>query len=242
MAKTEKLGQQLMEAGLVSADQLQKAVEYQQSMGGSVADAMVKLGFISDSKLTRLLAQKHNLPVCDLSSQILPEGLMARVPFALMIKHQVVPVQLTNKTLTIAIADPMDYDAVEELQYATSLQVEFNLAERGQIAKAIGEFAQKTGRSMSEPSMRAMRMRPASQGALKALSEIGENALMDEMKTRSEGKITGTTISKADIREAAVAALLKKGVITKAELFDATLDLLMRKGVLTARDIQQFRR
>lgn len=237
MPKTEKLGQQLIEAGLLTQDQVKKVHEYQNSMGGSFADSVVKLGFISDNKLTNLLAQKHGLPICNLKDQVLPEGLIKRVPWQLIRKHQIVPIQQSNKTLTVAIADPMDYDAIEELQFATGLQVEFNLAPRKQIAAAIQQFAKKLGASPS-----GGRLRPASQGALKALSETSEADLMEEVKARSDGKLTSSNLNRADMREALIPALIRKGVISKHDLFDAVLDLLMKKGVISDRELQSMKR
>ncbi len=188
--------------------------------------------------MTSWLSRKYKIPVEDLMHIVLPLDLAKRIPWELIQKHQVVPIHSEGKNLTIATADPLDYSAIEELQFATSLQIDYRLSPRSHIQKAIKEFAQKLGRGTpSQPAIQAQR-RPASAGAMASYGSNNEEMLIEGIKERLP---TQVAINRSEMREALIPVLIKKGVITRAELFDAVMDLLVEKGLVDKNDLRTQR-
>jgi hypothetical protein len=233
------LGDEFVAAGLITKEQLATALEYQKSLGGSLGQIVVKLGFVPDTKLTSFLGKKFGVPIVDLKTVVLPLELAKRVPWELIQKHQVVPVHVEGRTLTIATADPLDFEAIEELQYATSMQVEYNLSPRSHITGAIKEFAQQLGRGTpSQPAISSKHSRPVSAGTLHSLRETGEQELLDGARSAASARVPTGAINKAELREALIPLLIRKGVITKNELYDAVVDLLEQKGVVDSKELR----
>ena len=244
-----KLGELLLKRKLVSKEQLNTAIEYQKSLGGKIGNIVVKLGFISDEQLTRELAHHYGMEVTDLANQILPLDLLKSVPRQIIEKHELIPVHVTGTVVTVAMSDPTDYEALDELQFATGKKIETTIATRDSIKRAIAEFlAQldraaeaKAGAPKSEDRPgSAGKLRPASAGSLKALAESTESSLIENVKRKIEAagpKVAPNMLTRAELRAVVVPLLLKKGVITEGELFDAVVDLLKRKGVLSDREM-----
>lgn len=243
-----KLGELLLKNKLISKEQLQTAIEYQKSLGGKIGNIVVKLGFISDEQLTRELARHYGMEVTDLANQILPLDLLKSVPRQIIEKHELIPVHLTASVVTVAMSDPTDYEALDELQFATGKKIETTIATRDSIKRAIAEFlaqldrqaeAKATGGKEDRPGS-AGKLRPASAGSLKALADSTESSLVENVKRKIEAsgqKVAPTMLTRAELRSAVVPLLIKKGVITEGELFDAVVELLKRKGVLNDREL-----
>jgi Type II secretion system (T2SS), protein E, N-terminal domain len=244
-----KLGELLLKQKLVSKEQLNTAIEYQKSLGGKIGNIVVKLGFLSDEQLTRELAHHYGMEVTDLANQILPLDLLKQVPRQIIEKHELIPVHVTGTVVTVAMSDPTDYEALDELQFATGKKIETTIATRDSIKRAIAEFLAQLDRAAEAKSGVAKsedrpgsagKLRPASAGSLKALAESTESSLVENVKRKIEAagpKVAPNMLTRAELRAAVVPLLLKKGVITEGELFDAVVDLLKRKGVLSDREL-----
>jgi len=239
-----KLGELLLKKKLLTKEQLQTAIEYQKSLGGKIGNIVVKLGFISDEQLTRELAHHYGMEVTDLANQILPLDLLKSVPRQIIEKHELIPVHVTGTVVTVAMSDPTDYEALDELQFATGKKIETTIATRDSIKRAIAEFLAQLERSAEDKGgdkpKSAGKLRPASAGSLKALAEATESSLVENVKRKIEAsgaKVATTMLTRAELRSAVIPLLIKKGVITEGELFDAVLELLKRKGILTDREL-----
>ena len=127
----------LVKAKLISPDQLKKAVDMQKILGGKLGAIIVKLGFISDEGLTRFLAKQENLPITDLSKHKISKELAQSLPREVLEKHQVIPIQSKGGILKLAISDPTDFEAIEEVQFLTNCQVDITMASRAQIAREL---------------------------------------------------------------------------------------------------------
>lgn len=228
----KRIGQRLIDASLLSFDQLNTALEYQKSLGGTIGQIVVKLGFVSDEAMTEFLAKEYGLTIMDLPAVVLPLELAKKIPWELIDRHQIVPIHQSSKTLTICTADPTDYNAIEELQYATGMKIELNLAPRSAISKSIAEL--KDMLAHGDPSEQAPKQRP--------VERADEDDLLDDLRSRTEGKISPAGLTKGELREAVIPVLLKKGVISRAELYDAVIDVLVRKGVIDEGDVKPFKR
>jgi type IV pilus assembly protein PilB len=240
-----KLGELLLKRKLITKEQLQSAIEYQRTLGGKLGQIVVKLGYISDDALTRELARSYNMGVTDLANQVLPMDLLKAVPKEIIQKHEIVPVHATQAVITIAMADPTDYEALDELQFVTGKKIEVTIATRDSIKRAIAEFLghiEVESHGSLQKVKSAGKLRPASQGSLRALAEATESSLVDSVKQRlgeASPTINTSAVTRADLRSAVIPLLVKKGVITEGELFDAVTALLVKKGVVDERDLKQ---
>ncbi len=135
-----KLGQLLLKANLLSDAQLKKAIDMQKVLGGKLGSIIVKLGFISDDDLTKFLAKQERLPIADLSSLVIPVELVRKVPKEVIEKHQIVPIHFKNGVLTLAMSDPTDFEAIEEVQFIANCRIEVAMASRAHLTRVISEL------------------------------------------------------------------------------------------------------
>jgi type II secretory ATPase GspE/PulE/Tfp pilus assembly ATPase PilB-like protein len=140
MEDKARLGRLLVESGLLTEEQLRMATDFQKSVGGNLGAIIVKLGFIEDHRLIQFIAKDQGLSVISLDDIVPPHNLVRRLPRKLIEKHQVIPIHYKDNVLTVATADPYDYEAIEEIQLAQDAKIEINLAPRSAIQKCIGEL------------------------------------------------------------------------------------------------------
>ncbi|HEY3227018.1 MAG TPA: hypothetical protein VGK61_08510 [Planctomycetota bacterium] len=202
-----RLGRLLVESNLISDEQLKMALDFQKSVGGNLGAIVVKLGFIEDHRLVDFIAKDQGLPVITLDDIVLPQNLVRRLPRKLIEKHQVLPIHYKDNVLTVATADPYDYEAIEEIQLAQDSKIEINLAPRSAIQKHISELFQAAGTGHA--------------------AHGGHPTHPEDAKTEPEPAhrdVAITThrhlpkVSKMFMHEALIPLLIQKGVISEEEL------------------------
>ena len=135
LATPERLGDLLVREKLISREQLDKALQEQKQSGTRVGYNLVKLGFIQETELTKILARQYKMPAVDLTRFEVDPRIAKLVPAELAMKHLVLPLKRDGRTLTIAMADPTDLGVLEDLKFIT----------RSDIFPVIGgEFSIKT--------------------------------------------------------------------------------------------------
>ncbi len=127
---SEKLGDMLLQAKLISKDQLASALDYQKAIG-------VKLNFIREDKLATFLSEQQKLPIVQLKDHKTPPEVMKLVPKDFAEKHEMLAYSRDGDTLTIVTPDPTDYPAVDELAFMTGLKIQTVLATRTEVTKAL---------------------------------------------------------------------------------------------------------
>ena len=140
MEDPEAVTGSLVEAGLLTGVQQKQVVDLQKEIGGTVAQIVVKLGYLDETELVEHMAKEHGMKVVDVAELILPENLVKRVPKKLIEKHTILPVAFRDGKLTIATANPYDIEAIEEIQMVVNSRVDVHLAKRGDILQAINEL------------------------------------------------------------------------------------------------------
>ena len=136
----DNLGELLVMAGLITEKQLDTAKDYVSSLGGDLTTILTKMGFVDDKKLTEFLAMQEELEVVDIESMVIPVELVRTVPRDLILKHHVLPVHASKDVITLAMADPTDFAAIDEIQFVTGKRVEVNLAPREKLNQQIRKF------------------------------------------------------------------------------------------------------
>jgi type IV pilus assembly protein PilB len=135
----EKLGKLLLSARLVNEEQLQKAMLTQKKEGGRLGSILVKLGFLEENKLLAFLSQQYGLPSVDLSKLEIDPTVTKLIPAELVQKHRVIPIKRTGSTLSVAMVDPTDVFALDDIKFMTSYDVAPVLASEGAIIAAINQ-------------------------------------------------------------------------------------------------------
>lgn len=166
MEEKTRLGRLLVEARLLTQEQLKMAMDFQKTVGGKLGAIIVKLGFIEDSTLIQFIARQQGLKVVNLDEVVIPENLVKRVGRKLIERHHVLPIHYADGILTMATSDPYDFEAIEEIQLAQDAKVEIHLAPRSQILKTITELFE---RDESAPPEKKEEPRPDKHQLLDAL-------------------------------------------------------------------------
>ncbi len=122
-AGSERIGDLLVKEGLISREQLQKALEEQRQNGTRVGYNLVKLGFIQETELTRTLARQFKMPAVDLSKFEVDSKIIKLVPADLATKNLVLPLKRDGRTLTVAMADPTNLGVIEDLKFITRYDI-----------------------------------------------------------------------------------------------------------------------
>ena len=132
-----KLGDLLLKAKLISQDQLDVALKSQREEGGKLGEALVRTGAVNESQITETLSQQFGVPSIDLASFEIDPNVIKVVPAEVARKYGVLPVNKTGATLTIAMGDPTNVFAMDDIKFMTGYNVEPVVASEVALRKAI---------------------------------------------------------------------------------------------------------
>jgi len=152
----KRLGEILLEAGIINESQLQQALEYQQMWGQRLGSALVAKGFLSEEMLMRVLGSTLNMPIVDISRIRVAADVVKIVPQKLAEKYDVVPIALESKgggrqTLIVAMADPLNIEAVDQLKFTTGYNIRPVLSTISGIADALRKYYGSGGSGRPDP-------------------------------------------------------------------------------------------
>jgi Type II secretion system (T2SS), protein E, N-terminal domain len=136
----KRLGEMLVDAGLVSEQQLRVALKEQQRWGGSLGRTVVEMKLVGESDLVRVLAEQLKVAAIDLDALEIPQSVLAWVTADMADLHAIVPYAQPMKFLDIAMADPTNITVLDELRTRTKLNIRPALAGPKMIERAIGKY------------------------------------------------------------------------------------------------------
>lgn len=140
MRRTKRrLGEMLIEAGLITTSQLDEALE-QKRPGEKLGDTLIRLNHITETQLIQMIHEQLHVPIIELYAQDINVTVTKLVPKALAQKHDVMPYQLIGNTLHIATADPLDLIAIDDVRLQTGMNIEIGISTREQIRKTISRY------------------------------------------------------------------------------------------------------
>ena len=116
---SDRLGQLLLQEGLLTREQLGKALAEQKASKCRLGYAVVKLGLASEIELTKLLARQYRMPAVDLQRFEVDGRILKLIPADVAQKHVVLPLKREGRTLTVALADPSDIGLLDDLKFIT---------------------------------------------------------------------------------------------------------------------------
>ncbi len=190
-----RIGELLLKEKRISPDQLQDALIYQRQHGGKLGANLVKLGFVKDDEITELLSRQYGVPSIALHQFDIDAAVLKLVPAETARKYQIVPLSRAGATLTIAMVDPTNVFAMDDIKFMTGYNVEPVVASETAVVEAIEKYYG------SGPSTRAQSAGP-SESAL----EVAAKAL-EEMPSIGDGAVEVLD----DLEEISVEALARQG-------------------------------
>src|SRR4051794_10514396 len=140
MSNTNRLGELLVREKLISLAQLRQAQEEQQRSGNNLGYTLAKLGYISDTEITNFLSQQYRVPTINLEEYEIDGDILKLVAKEQCEKHKVIPVSRAGSSLVVAMADPTNLNAIDDLKFLTGYNIEPVIASETAIVTAVKRY------------------------------------------------------------------------------------------------------
>jgi len=177
-----RLGELLLKENMVTPQQLQDALNHQKMNGGKLGKAFVSLGFVQDEEITSLLSRQYGVPSINLEHFEVDPAIIKIIPAETARKYQVLPLSRSGATLTIAMADPTNVFAMDDIKFMTGYNVEPVVASETTLEESIDHYYGST-RSLElrrDPASGGQGLQPGGGDNLKEAME-GPALTMDDM-------------------------------------------------------------
>jgi type IV pilus assembly protein PilB len=135
-----RLGELLVKEQLITPLQLRKAMDTQRGSGGRLGHELTKLGYIDENELTSFLSKQYGVPSVNLGDIELDPDVLKLISKEVVTRHQVIPVNRSGNTLIVAMADPSNIFAIDDLKFITKFNIEVVVASEQAIADAIEQY------------------------------------------------------------------------------------------------------
>ena len=135
-----KLGEILVRENLLTPQQLREALDYQREHGGRLGFNLVKLGLVSDDMITAVLSRQYGVPSVNLELFDIDETVLRLIPREVAEKYSVLPLSRVGATLTLAMVDPTNVFAMDDIKFMTGLNIEPVVVSEASVQNAIGTY------------------------------------------------------------------------------------------------------
>jgi MshEN domain len=222
MVAEKKLGDMLKESGLIDDFQLETALSHQRNWGGKLGHILVELEFAREEDIARVVSEKLHLPHINLFDPEIPESVFRLIKPEIAIKYQVIPARKEKGILMLAMEDPLDIAAIDEIRFITGLTIKPMLAMKSEIRDAIKKYYE--GEQITRAQKLFHRRGHTGDGKMEIIH--GSDLNMPKVETndkdspilsREESQSQAYQDSRTRI-EALIALLIEKGLITRDEL------------------------
>jgi type IV pilus assembly protein PilB len=169
-----RIGELLLKEKRITPEQLQEALSYQRQNGGKLGANLVKLGFVKDEEITSLLSKQYGVPSISLNQFEIDPAVIKLVPAETAHKYQIIPLSRVGATLTIAMTDPTNVFALDDLKFMTGYNVEPVVAWETAVLDAIQKYygAQGSSNKTTQQVVEAPTGESALDIATRAMSEM----------------------------------------------------------------------
>jgi MshEN domain len=224
MAEAKKLGDMLKEAGLIDEFQLESALSYQRNWGGKLGSIIIELEFISEADLARVIAEKLHTPYINLFDPEIPENLIRLIKPEIAKKYHVIPASREKGILMLAMSDPLDIEAIDEIRFITGLNIKPSLALESEINDAIKKYydgeeivRKQRGESFYHQKKTLGGKMEIIHGSELSMDKNAENDVKSPILSKEES--TQQSLQDTRMRfEALITLLIEKGLISRDEL------------------------
>src|SRR4051794_16703806 len=135
-----RIGELLLKEKRISPEQLQEALNYQRQNGGKLGFNLIKLGFVKDDEITALLSKQYGVPSIALGQFDVDPAVVKLVPAETAQKYQIIPLSRSGATLTIAMTDPTNVFAMDDIKFMTGYNVEPVVASETAVVDAVQKY------------------------------------------------------------------------------------------------------
>src|SRR5215212_3836637 len=135
-----RIGELLLKEKRISPEQLQEALNYQRQYGGKLGFNLIKLGFVKDDEITALLSKQYGVPSISLHKFEIDPAVIKLVPAETAQRYQIIPLSRAGATLTIAMTDPTNVFAMDDIKFMTGYNVEPVVASETAVVEAIQKY------------------------------------------------------------------------------------------------------
>ncbi|PYR68632.1 MAG: type IV-A pilus assembly ATPase PilB [Acidobacteria bacterium] len=135
-----RIGELLLKEKRITPEQLQEALNYQRQNGGKLGYNLIKLGYVKDEEITALLSKQYGVPSIALTQFEIDPAVVKLVPADTAQKYQIIPLSRSGATLTIAMTDPTNVFAMDDLKFMTGYNVEPVVASETAVVAAIQKY------------------------------------------------------------------------------------------------------
>lgn len=136
----KKLGDILLEAGAITREQLNAVLQRQKSSQLKLGEQLVEMGLLTEQQLIELLERQLGIAHVNLYRETIDRNVLTLIPQELAIRYLVLPIRKVGNRLVVAMADPLDYYAIDDLRLRTGLAIVPVIARRGELRAAINRY------------------------------------------------------------------------------------------------------
>src|ERR671926_1868246 len=137
---SQRLGDLLVKEKVISAEQLQQAAKVQKESGSRLGAVLVKLGFLSDEDVTNFLSRQYGVPAINLSFFEIDASVVKLIPQETAKRYQILPLSRVGASLTIAMVDPTNVFAMDDIKFMTGLNIEPVVVSEASVQEAISRY------------------------------------------------------------------------------------------------------
>ena len=141
-----RIGELLLKEKRITPDQLQQALNHQKASGGKLGFNLVKMGFVKDEEITALLSKQYGVPSINLTQFEIDAAVIKLIPAETAQKYQIIPLSRAGATLTIAMTDPTNVFAMDDIKFMTGYNVEPVVASEIAVIEAIQKYYPAAGK------------------------------------------------------------------------------------------------
>lgn len=134
---TKKLGEVLLERGVISPKQLEDALAYQRTHGGLLGQVLTQLGFASEEDIALALTAQYGFPYLPLENYELDDSMVRLIPEHVARQYCVIPIDRVGNALTVSMADPSNIQAIEDIEMLTHCVVQAFISTPSDVLKAL---------------------------------------------------------------------------------------------------------
>ncbi|HEX6083066.1 MAG TPA: type IV-A pilus assembly ATPase PilB [Thermoanaerobaculia bacterium] len=193
-----RLGELLTKASLITQDQLKEALRVQKETGGKLGETLIKLGFVSEEDITECLSQQFGVPSINLQHFEIDSSVIKLIPGDVARKYNILPVNKTGATITIAMADPTNVFAMDDIKFMTGYNVEPVVASELGIKAAIDNYYGTTSSLELKKVMEDLQTQESADlEVLEEDEELDVNALADSAEEAPVVKLCNLILTDA---------------------------------------------
>ena len=140
----EKLGQLLVNSKIITEAQLNKALELQKKEGGRAGSNLIKLGYLTEDSLVDFLSKQYGVPAISLTPQDVDPAIIKFIPYEVANKYQICPISKNGASLKLAMTDPSNVFAIDDVKFMTGYEVEPIVASESAIKEVISTYYEQS--------------------------------------------------------------------------------------------------